>query len=674
MVAIITPPMGGSLEGCAFPASPFTEPSAFLGYAKGTGERKSFPNQVASSLGGSLHSSPMAKTGKLGVAASPQSREWIATRFAEMRQVEVDGDAIRWEGDGKSPGGALHADDIASVRVRGASVVVGLTGEAEQAQCVTLVGSSGEEARAWCEAIRPLAARPPQQKKLPAAGGDPVTLRWEEDGATRSGAFELLVIACDPRSLVDVCDFDDDERELWSELEDFTFHTTLLEVRTPPGGLEHGVIFAPKPLSEVDGDVYAFRNETAKQFGVAAASRLEKNLVTVYQLRGHGLEEWSSERFQEVLRAQLPRLDWWPYGQPLRTLSQYTTPYFNHFHNEALRAGRPWELLERQGRRRTLLVHATACFESILHCWQYIQMLLNKDSGVARDALPAETSAAIAVIGAGPSGLLVASLLKGQEYHNVVILERLGDYGGKTQTRVVADAPRPRWRPRSSTVCELGACYMSPAYDQLVKALAPYLSNNPRIDFAKGQKSFRGIAPRGQLPESYPGASVMSYTEYVFYKAAKENGFEFGLWSLLRAGVDIVRDFFEYNRLHTEYVQGQTPMPRRRPDALDGAFGEQSFRCFLEHHELHALIGVMQYAYEVQGYGPLEDIPAYYGLLWMTPAVTQRILLSVVPGSSAPVVTAWAKGWRDVWDQLVAKQQLDVRLSVTVQQIRRPTG
>lgn len=52
---------------------------------------------------------------------------------------------------------------------------------------------------------------------------------------------------------------------------------------------------------------------------------------------------------------------------------------------------------------------------------------------------------------------------------------------------------------------------------------------------------------------------------------------------------------------------------RCRLRSLNGPFGQQTFLEFLWAHGLTALVGSLQYSYEVQGYGPLKDIPAYSG-------------------------------------------------------------
>jgi len=213
--------------------------------------------------------------------------------------------------------------------------------------------------------------------------------------------------------------------------------------------IEHGVIFAPSPLDLMNGSVYGFRNESAKQFGIETARGMEYNLVTVYQLLGVTDQKWTPDRFQQVLTEQLKTLTWWPFAEAYEIRTSVTTPYFNHFHPDALRTGKPWELLERQGARGTLLVHASTCFESALHCWGYAGLMLDDMPGAKR-ALPGDKNAPIAILGSGVSGLLFATRLKTLGYTNIQILETTGQYGGKTQHSSRMDPIRPIPRRRRS--------------------------------------------------------------------------------------------------------------------------------------------------------------------------------------------------------------------------------
>lgn len=86
---------------------------------------------------------------------------------------------------------------------------------------------------------------------------------------------------------------------------------------------------------------------------------------------------------------------------------------------------------------------------------------------------------------------------------------------------------------------------------------------------------------------------------------------------------------------------------------------------------LKGLIGLLDYAYSVQGYGPLADIPAYYGLVWISPALA--LLLDLEAYFGDPLVTYWTKGWGDAWKQMAAMLSTTTRIErgVTITSIHR---
>lgn len=297
--------------------------------------------------------------------------------------------------------------------------------------------------------------------------------------------------------------------------------------------------------------MYGVRNESVKQFGLDMAKSMEYNLVTVYQLLGTTDHKWTPDQFQKMLEEQLKTLKWWPFGEAYEIRTSVTTPYFNHFHAGAVRAGKPWDLLGRQGTRSTLLAHASTCFESALHCWGYAGLMLENIPG-ARQALPRDKNAPIAILGAGVSGLLFATRLTRLGYTNIQILETCDQYGGKTHT-FIEDGPYPP-NSQEPTVCELGTCYLSPAYAPMVHDLSTYLECNKQIDFTLGDPAFRGIATEGQLPPDFNAPPVMDFADYAILKAVAEMGKPNNLASRLEAQLVLALDLAAYGLLHPLYV------------------------------------------------------------------------------------------------------------------------
>lgn len=616
------------------------------------------------------------KVGRLKILAGPAGLLWLLPRAQMDFDVTARRDTLNWTKGPGLPEGSIAGNQIQSVQRHGQAFVVELKSTGFGVTTLTFEAPSDAEAAEWVEIIgkikasaaaEPAAARAAGES--PAATGTPVRVTYKVgDAPPVTREFALLVIACDPRNLIGICDYSEEELAIFKELVNFTFHTTLTKVKVNPGKPQtHGVIFAPTPLDKLDGSVYAFRNESAKMFGVDVASSMEYNLVTVYQLLGSG-QVWTPEHFQEVLEQQLESLEWWPFGEDYEIRTSMTTPYFDHFPAASLRSGRPWDLLDQQGRKNTLLVHASTCFESALHCWGYGELLLDNVAS-ARRALPSDKAAPIAILGAGVSGLLFATRLKGMGYTNLQILEFTDRYGGKTHT-VVEDGPYPP-NSKKATVCELGTCYLSPAYAPMVKDLQTYLECNQQIDFTQADPAFRGIVTEGQLPKNFDAPFIMNFDDYVILKAVAERGQSNDLLHRFEAKIALALDLAWYGLLHPMYVGWDPPMPATRPESLQGPFGHQTLADFLAAHGLNEMVGALQYGYEVQGYGRLNDIPAYYGLLWITPPITWTILADQLDLENTPVVTAWTKGWGDLWTQIVEKQSLNITYGATTISIVR---
>lgn len=498
---------------------------------------------------------------------------------------------------------------------------------------------------------------------------NPVCLKYVIKGNSESiieKGCELLVIACEPRNLYTICDYTPEERTIFNKLRNFTFHTSLLKVEVNNSFSQtktYPVIFGPKLLEEMDGTVYAYRNESAKQFGSERANEMTHNLVTVYQLVGETENPWTATEFEIKLKQDLQNSDWWPFSLNYEVLETVTTPYFDHFSNEDLKEGLPWNLLNLQGQNNTLYVHGFTCFESVLHCWDYAELMLNSVES-AKKALPTKLDAPIVILGAGVSGLLFAIRLKRLGYTNIEILESTDRYCGKTHT-ITKDGPYPSGSDEK-TVCELGTCYLSPSYDQMINDLEEFLVDNPEIDFVKNDLDFRGILTKDEFPDYVDVPSIVTQPEYIILKAKALLGHPQDYDSKL-IQIRIAFDLVRYNILHYKIMGLQKPMPTKPPTALL----EKTFYQFLEDNQLLTLVGMMEYIYSVQGYGVMTAIPAYYGLIWITPIVIQTILLDNLDIVNQPVVTALEKGWGDLWDQVVTKGNLKITYLAETKSITR---
>jgi len=509
-----------------------------------------------------------------------------------------------------------------------------------------------------------------------------VEIQFQKIGGISQTIYaEALIVACDPRSLGNIMDLTTDEKSVFSHLQSYTFNTTLVEVTVPAGGAEFGIYLKPQAIKAMSGTICGFRNETAKAYSLDKANGMQKNLVTIYQLRGPRHEKWNATDFRRELERVLPTLDWWPYETNFQCKDKitqfdagFTTEYFDHFDAHGLAEELPWTYLNLQGKNRTFYVHASTCFESVLQCYQYIENLFTDRKAL----LPTDLSAPIAIMGAGVSGLLAAYFLKKKHgYTDVTLYEITDRFGGKTVT-VTEASPKPD--PLDpDTACELGTCYLSPAYDDMVTDLAAYFEGNARLGFRRhplgGQpdpQSFRGIVTEGQFPPAPTFPDVMDYNQFVMLKGMKEAG--------LKITGDPQKDYAHfkdamlhalktYLKLHELIMGPKLPMPDTPPHMVLTGAESGSFYDFLKRNNLLVMTGLLEYAYSVQGYGPLAEIPAYYGLVWISGPMVRSIIDSMQSESTAPLVTYLEKGWLDVWRKMA--HEFDIRTAMEATRIYR---
>ena len=107
------------------------------------------------------------------------------------------------------------------------------------------------------------------------------------------------------------------------------------------------------------------------------------------------------------------------------------------------------------------------------------------------------------------------------------------------------------------------------------------------------------------------------------------------------------------------------PMPIEPPAIAARGITYQEW---IEENKLQPLTGVLEYAYSVQGYGPLSQIPAYYGLVWISSDLTPRLVSDAL--KPKPEVTFWSKGWGHVWERVSAG--MHIVHGAQVESIKRP--
>lgn len=557
----------------------------------------------------------------------------------------------------------------------------------------------------------------------------------QDDPKVIEASFDLLVLACFPMDLsqAHILELTQKEEELFGEQEHFVFQTTLYEFPVPdPQALGIGdaddlpaVRFSPFELDRLQGEAYGYRSETRKHFnGNIVGSGLETELVTIYQLldpKGPA-GDLTTEQLEKKLNDEMEagKYEWFPYDWKKKTKQEqvnnpFHTTYFNRFERADVRHGAIWDVLDLQGELNTMYVHGSSCFESVLHCYQYFDLVLQEKPRL----LPkCKASCSILIVGAGPSGLLAARKLAKMGYRQITILERDSNnsggvkppypmLAGKTQTYTK--------RQREQQVpCELGTCYLSPSYDTMVKDLADVTVDNKRIGLDEDYNPnayFRQITTKGQfapdgpvmalfkagrlqpkylgadqLPKDFPDAiDDANYDVLRGFEATTKKPEDPGARDEISRLVEELDKFpskyaiaiIRYMLIHVKLFGPERPIPRDKPEDYKRKKALLGMTCFdfLKEHDLLALTGIFQYGLSVQGYGSIDrmtTMPAFYLLTWITPetvlpnvsnGLRDYILnlakffpkieqfLKEALGEDTNIVTCWEKGWGDIWRQ-----------------------
>ena len=231
----------------------------------------------------------------------------------------------------------------------------------------------------------------------------------------------------------------------------------------------------------------------------------------------------------------------------------------------------------------------------------------------------------IGIIGGGPAGIHMALKLKQRGYQNVTIVEKSPRIGGKAETFYYRQYEIP-----------LAIALWSANYkDTLVPLLEQY-----------GLLKHNGddLCPNAQL-FTWPANNDSTPAFNTFKDQAKE------VESVLNA---LTRYTDLHQNLFGTYDHRYGLM--ERPDERTLAkIGKASFYHFLQDNDLLDLKFVSQMFLTLTGYGTLKEIPAIYGLIWLTP----NNLFDIVTNGGG-VRTLKFKSIAEIFPKIVEQENLHV--------------
>lgn len=171
-----------------------------------------------------------------------------------------------------------------------------------------------------------------------------------------------------------ICDLAPEEEQIFSQLQGQSLTTTLYKGKTTDHDYTVETWFGRMGfLDDGVGQFYAQRNSR-----MAARPNVPSNgveLRVAYQYMPKPLQTGDEAKLATVLKENLKSYA----GEPeVEILLQKAWGYFPHFENEALVKEFPWKILDLQGKRNTIFIGSSVCFESALDQVAYNLMLLSK--------------------------------------------------------------------------------------------------------------------------------------------------------------------------------------------------------------------------------------------------------------------------------------------------------
>lgn len=255
------------------------------------------------------------------------------------------------------------------------------------------------------------------------------------------------------------------------------------------------------------------------------------------------------------------------------------------------------------------------------------------------------------IVGGGPAGVHMSACLAAKGYKNVTLLEAEAEVGGKSLT--MYDPSQP------DVPHELGTCYMSPGYTLIRNLLDEYDKDNLESTFANEKKGRMVFGLRLSDEEKQKYTKGMEYFDWVLEETEERTTSSYCRCLPNSAqSVPIFAAMLKYNKIHEsifgKYPYGLPPKPK------DWSKIDMTAMDFLKKNGLEILEPVFLYSQQVQGYGILDRIPAFYLLWWHHPDTINGSIRASL-GSDDIIVSLLKNGWQSLWKKMVQRHSGEVK-------------
>eukprot|EP01084_Bolivina_argentea_P042259 77948_1 len=262
----------------------------------------------------------------------------------------------------------------------------------------------------------------------------------------------------------------------------------------------------------------------------------------------------------------------------------------------------------------------------------------------------------IAIIGAGASGVHMASLLSKSGYNNLTIFEKENRIGGKSWT--IYDTLN------YNTPQEMGAWATSSVgglFDEVYKLFEEYDPDNKLIDLADNRKSIIECDGSIHDVDSFILQAIKTdlFPTYLHFLPSK-------ITSILPM-INAINKYCEiHENIFGKYEYSALPKPDKHKMPLIN----MSMLEFMNNNNLNAMIPLCVLLYTMFGYGTLDTIPAYYGLWWFKPnslhdmIKVKSLINKIVNRKHITKITS--KGFQSLWMNIAKKHNLNIKYNTNI--------
>ena len=264
----------------------------------------------------------------------------------------------------------------------------------------------------------------------------------------------------------------------------------------------------------------------------------------------------------------------------------------------------------------------------------------------------------IIIIGAGPAGVHMSSLLAKKGYTNITILEKSNRIGGKSWTLTDKDG-----NPQ-----EMGTCFTSPIggfFDVIYDLFKEYFPQNKMVDLPDSDKG---------IFSSFNDETRGEFKEYIYAKIEDLTTPEWlhFMPDVLTGGIEFIVSANKYITKHKEifgenYQYSVLPKPNDKNLKLIS----MTMMEWLKKNDLEGMIPLYLLVYSMFGYGSIKDIPAYYGLWWFKPKIVEAMVSLQNIVDPKPTAKITSLGFQKLWINMIEKHDIDVEFNCNVKSINR---